>query len=62
MEKCSTFACYVCGKTVPDTGDGWPIGWALCVGFRAACAACVAAGTAVLIGQPSATADEPVPV
>jgi hypothetical protein len=62
MEKCSTFACYACGKTVPDTGDGWPDGWALCIDFRAGCPACVAAGRAVLIGQSAAATDERVAV
>ena len=50
------FNCYICPASVPDEGNGWPEGWAVCDGFRAACPECVAAGLAVPIGQKPAPA------
>lgn len=44
----TTFECYICTASAPNTGS-WPPGWVLCIGFRAACPACVEGGRAVPI-------------
>lgn len=54
----AAFDCYSCTASVPDEGKGWPPGWEVCVGFRAGCPECVAAGRAVPIMQ---AAREPEP-
>jgi hypothetical protein len=45
------FDCYICTASIPDEGNGWPEGWAVCEGFRAACPSCVTEGRAIPIGQ-----------